>query len=164
MSFRIEGKDRARKNALASIEELERRFTHNLDSLIVEIDNHIKSVTPVNEGQAVRNYIWTRNTPNTVVYEAIDNGPPGATNNMALGSEPRRAVNEAAAADSLGTLGVIANPFATFYLTNLSPDIVGLELGILPGPPLSSRSPQGMFGITAAYFNSLVASRGMLSK
>lgn len=162
MSFRIEGKDAARKAALSSIDELERRFTRNVAQLIEDVDIHIKALTPVNTGQAVRNYIWTRNSPNSVVYEAIDNGPPGATNNMSLGMEPRRGVNESAAAESLDSLNLAVNPFGTFYLTNLSPDIVGLELGILPGPPLRSRSPQGMFGITSAYFNALIESRGML--
>lgn len=158
----IIGKDAARAAAMASIAEAERKFALNLDALVRDIDDHIKALTPVNTGQAVRNYIWSVGQPNSVVYEAIDNGPPGPTNSMTLGSEPRRGPNEAAAARSLGTLGIAANPFAVIYLTNLSPDIEGLELGLLPGPPLRSRSPSGMFGITAAYFNSLIASKGML--
>lgn len=160
-SVRLEGKDRARAAAMASIEELEARFAANLSEVVQEIDDHIKAVTPVNTGQAVRNYIWTRETPNSIVYDAIDNGPVGPTNSMPLGVEPRRGVNEDAAAESLAGLDIEVNPFGTFYLTNLSPDIVGLEAGTLPGPPLRSRSPNGMFGITALYIKSLVASKGM---
>lgn len=156
------GKDAARRNAMASIEALERKFTQNLDQLVRDIDDHIKALTPVNTGQAVRNYIWSIGSPNSIVYDAIDNGPPGPTNSMSLGSEPRRGPNEEAAARSLTTLNLQQNPFAQIYLTNLSPDIEGLELGLLPGPPLRSRSPSGMFGITASYFNSVIASRGML--
>lgn len=159
---RLEGRERAHKAALASIEELERRFAKNLVELIEDIDHHIKSLTPVNTGQAVRNYIWSANTPNSITFDAIDNGPTGRTNQMALGTEPRRGVNEDAAADSMRNLGLINNPFGVVYLTNNSPDIVGLEMGILPGPPFKSRAPRGMFGVTSAYFNALVASKGIL--
>lgn len=156
------GKEAARAAAMASIAAMERKFAQNLDNLVRDIDTHIKALTPVNTGQAVRNYIWTIGSPNSIVYDAIDNGPPGPTNNMSLGSEPRRGPNEAAAERSLGSLGLIANPFGQIFLTNLSPDIQGLEYGLLPGPPLRSRSPSGMFGITAAYFSSLIATKGML--
>lgn len=162
MSARLEGKSQAYNAAMASIDDLERRFAQNLDELVNEIDTHIKSLTPVNTGQAVRNYIWSRGIPNSVVFSAIDNGDPGHTNTMALGTEPRRDVNESAAAESLGTLGINANPFGVFYLTNNSPDIVGLEMGILPGPPFKSRSPRGMFGVTDQTFNALVSTQGIL--
>jgi hypothetical protein len=105
--------------------------------------------------------IWSAGAPNSFVYEAIDNGPTGQTNSMTLGSEPRRQPNEEASEASLLGLN-ISNPFQVFYLTNLSPDIGGLELGILPGPPLKSRSPNGMFGIVHAQIAAKVAARGML--
>lgn len=159
---RLEGREAAYAAAMKSIDALEQRFARNVTALVQEIDIYIKAVTPVNTGQAVRNYIWTRDVPNTIVFDAIDNGPTGRTNAMSLGSEPRRAVNEDAAADSLSTLNLANNPFAAIYLTNLSPDIVGLELGILPGPPFKSRSPRGMFGIADAYFNTLISAKGIL--
>lgn len=161
MGFAIEGKDRARAAAMASIEALEQRFAANLEDVVREIDDHIKSVTPVNTGQAVRNYIWTIGTPNAVTYDAIDSGPVGRTNQMALGVEPRRPANEQAAAESITNLNLRGNPFGVIYLTNLSPDIVGLEAGTLPGPPLRSRSPNGMFGITAQYIKGYIAAKGM---
>lgn len=157
------GKKEARNAALASIDALEKRFASNVEVLILEVDTFIKSVTPVNTGQAVRNYCWSRGVPTMETYDAIDNGPPGPTNSMVLGSEPRRAPNEAAAFITLLALDVVSNPFGAFYLANNSPDIEGLELGIYPGPPLKSRSPSGMFGITSAFANALVASKGMLS-
>lgn len=157
------GKEQARKNALASLDALEAKFASNLEVLVLEIDTLIKAVTPVNTGQAVRNYCWSRGVANMETYEAIDNGPPGPTNSMALGAEPRRAPNEAAAFATMLALDIGGNPFGTFYLANNSPDIEGLELGIYPGPPLKSRSPQGMFGITAIYIKTLVEAKGMLS-
>ena len=159
----IIGKDKARKEALASIQKLESNFAKNLNHLVTEIDSQIKSVTPVHTGQAVRNYIWTVGTPNNITYDAIDNGDPGRTNSMALGEEPRRGVNESAAAQSLPSLALATNPFGVIYLTHHSPDIVGLEKGVLPGPPLRSRSPGGMFGLTGAYVNVWVRAKGMLS-
>lgn len=161
MPFAIEGKDRARAAAMASIAEAEARFAANLEDVVREIDEHIKAVTPVNTGQAVRNYIWSMNTPNSVVHDAIDSGPVGRTNSMALGVEPRRAANENASAETISSLNLRANPFGVIHLTNLSPDIVGLEAGTLPGPPLRSRSPNGMFGITAQYIKGYIASKGM---
>ena len=156
----IVGKQEARRAALNSIDALERRIARNIGEIIVEIDDLIKSLTPVNTGQAVRNYIWTMNSPFRGVLDPIDNGPPGPTNSMALGTEPRRGPNEAAAAESLGNINM-RDPFGVIYLTNTSPDIVGLELGLLPGPPLKSRSPQGMFGITQATIVNRVKARGI---
>ena len=158
----VRNKEKARKDALASIARLRQRAAANIETLCNEIDEHIKSLTPVHTGQAVRNYIWTIGQPFTGVYEAIDNGPTGHTNSMPLGSEPRRGVNEDAAARSLTSLN-FTNPFATIYLTNNSPDIEGLELGLLPGPPLSSRSPSGMFGLVNAFVNAKISAKGILS-
>lgn len=160
-SFRIAGKDAARQAARKSIADAQARAAGSIKAMIHEIDDHIKALTPVYTGQAVRNYIWTAGAPNTTVYEAIENGETGQTNNMPLGNEPRRSSNEAAAAQSLDALD-FGNPFQTFYLTNLSPDIEGLELGILPGPPLSSRSPNGMFGLTQQYISTKYGSKGIL--
>jgi hypothetical protein len=155
------GKEQARAKAMASIEAMERRFAVRMEEVIRETDTFIKSLTPVNTGQAVRNYIWSQGSPNKITFDPIDNGPTGRTNAMELGSEPRRWPNEEAAAQSIDTLN-FRNPFQTFYLTNNSPDIEGLELGILPGPPYKSRSPNGMFGITHAFINAKVAQKGMM--
>jgi hypothetical protein len=121
----------------------------------------LASLTPVNTGEAVRNYIWTIGTPNEIAQPAIDNGPTGPTNSMPLGAEPRRHVNEEAADASLLSLNM-SNPFQTFICSNVSPDIEGLELGILPGPPWKSRSPNGMFGLVQAFITTTVEAKGML--
>lgn len=130
--------------------EFENKLSVKMMVLCGEIDFYIKSLTPVYTGQSVRNYIWTAEQPFDMVLEAIDNGPTGHTNSMPLGHEPRREVNEEAAAVTLAQLN-FSNPFQTFILTNNSPQIGGLELGLLPGPPMKSRSPSGMFGLTHAW-------------
>jgi hypothetical protein len=157
----IQNKAAVRAAAMKSIADLEARFAKNVEALVHEIDDHIKSLTPVYTGQAVRNYIWTMGSPNTIVYDAINNGPTGFTSRMALGTEPRRGDNEAAAAESIATLN-FRNPFGVIYLTNNSPDIVGLELGIFPVAS-QSRSPNGMFKITEGFFATKIASKGILS-
>lgn len=161
MSFAIQGKDDARRRALASIDQLEARFARNVETLVREVDAFIKAKTPVHTGSAVRNYNWSVGAPDMSYNDPIDNGPPGHTNRMALGTEPRRKPNEEAAAQSLTGLN-FGNPFQTFILNNTDPDIGGLEMGLLPGPPLTSRSPNGMFGITQAYFSAKIAAKGML--
>lgn len=140
-----------------------RRFENNLSVRLMvlcgEIDFYIKSLTPVHSGQSVRNYIWTSGVAFQGVLAAIDNGDPGRTNAMPLGSEPRRHANEEAAAASLLRLN-FQNPFQTFMLTNNAPQIGGLELGLLPGPPLKSRSPAGMFGLTHQWVMLDIYTRG----
>lgn len=158
----IPNKEATRAAALASIDALEARFATNVARLVHDTDHYIKSKTPVYTGQAVRNYIWTMGAGSSTVLSAIDNGPTGHTNNMALGTEPRRAPNEAAAASTLASLD-FANPFHAYVLTNNSPDIGGLEEGALPGAPLRPRSPNGMFNLTQHYMSELLAVKGILS-
>lgn len=103
--------------------------------------------TPVWEGQTVRNYIMTLNAPFVGEYAASGGGDTGRTNSMALGAEPRRGVNAAAALQSGSVLNE-DNCFTHIFITNNSEAVMGLELGLLPGAGYKPRSPQGMFGIT----------------
>lgn len=155
------GKTDARRKAMESIARLEQNFGKNIQVITITAQKMLESLTPVNTGQAVRNYVWTIGEPNEIAQPAIDNGPPGPTNSMPLGAEPRRHVNEEAADATLLGLN-LSNPFQTFICSNVSPDIEGLELGILPGPPWKSRSPNGMFGLVQAFITTTVESKGML--
>lgn len=56
--------------------------------------------TPVWSGETVRNYTVGIGNANPIYSGYVDNGPPGDTNNMPLGVEPRRGPNEAAAMTS----------------------------------------------------------------
>ena len=153
---RREVEQRVRK----SMASFAKRLGQGIEDICEEIDETIKAHTPVNTGSAVRNYIWSVGTPSSVVYDAINNGPPGPTNSMPLGAEPRRDVNERAARESLVALD-FQNPFQTFILVNNDPDIAGLEYGLLPTAE-KSRSPNGMFGLTQNYISELVRSKGFL--
>ncbi|MDW9531874.1 hypothetical protein RWE87_13280 [Sinorhizobium meliloti] len=121
----------------------------------------ITSKTPVWSGQALRNWVWSVGQPNTSsAKEALGTMDPGPTNSMPLGAEPRRAINQAAADETLAAIST-RNPFKQFWLTNNSPDILDLEYGKLPTPS-SSRSPRGMVRVTVQ--NLLLALEGGAKK
>jgi len=126
-----------------------KEFAKRLNNISRYSHKQLMSKTPVYEGTTVRNYILTMNTPSSTTYSPIGSGPTGQTNAMPLGSEPRRPANEAAAAESLNNLKIdVNNPFVRIFISNNSDSVAGLEVGALPGTPLQSRSPNGMFGIT----------------
>jgi hypothetical protein len=104
--------------------------------------------TPVWEGKTVRNYIMTVGSPFAGEFDEIGTGPTGVTSQMALGSEPRRAAN-AEAALATGSVLTLKNAFSQIYISNNTDTVAGLENGDLPGDGKPSRSPQGMFAITA---------------
>lgn len=152
--------NKVRKEVMKSMEGFQRRFSRGMEELCIEIDDTIKSHTPVWSGRAVRNYLWSTGSPDTRSFEPIDNGPPGPTNSMPLGVEPRRATNEDAARETLMALD-FTNPFQTFILTNNADDIEGLEFGLLP-TPAKSRSPNGMFALTQNYAAAYLNAKGIL--
>lgn len=89
--------------------------------------------TPVWSGAAIANYQWSVGAPQTINIAFIDNGDPGHTNLMPLGSEPRRGPNEEIATASLERLS-FENPYQFYILNNNDPDIMDLEYGALPSP------------------------------
>lgn len=156
----VKNRAKVEKQVRASMANFQKRLSRGIEEVCQEIDDTIKAHTPVNTGKAVRNYNWSAGAPDYTVHEAIDNGPTGPTNSMQLGAEPRRDVNERAAAASLARVD-FSNPFQAFFLTNSADDIEGLEFGLLPTPE-KSRSPNGMFGLTQNYISELVRSKGFL--
>lgn len=121
------------------------RITHAIDELHVAIEER----TPVWSGSAVANFQWSNGSPNYTFIEPIDNGDPGPTNTMALGTEPRRPPNAQLSLDSLMSLD-IGDGTGIYYLNNNDPDIEDLEMGALPTPALS-RSPAGMIDVSVHY-------------
>lgn len=161
MGFSVTNRREIEAKVRSSMQRFENGLSVKIMTLCGEIDEYIKSLTPVYSGQSVRNYIWSSGAGFAGVLDAIDTGPTGKTNTMPLGVEPRREANEEAAAESLLALN-FGNPFQTFILTNNSPQISGLELGLLPGPPLKSRSPNGMFGLTHEWVITKINTEGFI--
>lgn len=135
------------------------KFTALIDKVTNAVHFSLLEKTPVHSGETVRNYIWTQDSPfNGPSISPIANSPTGQTNKMALGSEPRRSINEAAATATLEAL-TFSKPFKKYFVTNNAPQVRGLEAGELPtGPGLTSRSPKGMFLITEVAVNAKIKS------
>jgi len=123
-------------------------LTKTLRAVTKVVHRSLLAKTPVYTGETVRNYILTMDSPHGgVVFPPIGIQDTGPTNSMSLGTEPRRAANEAASLATQGNLN-LSDPFKKIFISNASPAVAGLEMGLLPPPPLRSRSPQGMFAIT----------------
>lgn len=105
--------------------------------------------TPVHTGEALANMQWSMDHEDGEVFPAQGSGPTGATNSMALGTEPRRAENQAMADHSLHRLS-FTMPFHRYIFQNNSLTAGPLESGIWPLAPFRQRSPQGMFAVTMA--------------
>lgn len=116
------------------------------DELLVRLNEKVLSRTPVWEGDTVHNWRWSIGAPNLSHEDPIDTGPPGATNQMPLGSEPRRSANEASPRQSLAAVMTHRDPVA-IYLTNTADSAASLEYGLLPSQA-RSRSPAGMVRIS----------------
>jgi hypothetical protein len=90
------GKAEARRRALESIARLEAELRQEPADHHDHCPKDAGVLTPVNTGQAVRNYVWTIGTPNEVT--AGDRQWPARPDQLdAAGAEPRRHANEEAA-------------------------------------------------------------------
>jgi len=143
-----------RSNASSFAKQLENCYQKKIEEAATRVFKTARFVhkslidkTPVWEGVTVRNYIMTIGTPYAGVLPEIGGVPTGRTNQMPLGTEPRRAENAAAALES-GSVLTKVNAFSKIYITNNSDSVSGLEHGELPGDGYTPRSPNGMFGIT----------------
>ena len=102
--------------------------------MLKKLNEKILAATPVWMGDALLNWRWSTRAPD-MNYEKARGGstPPGHTNEMALGEEPRRAANEVRPRRSLAAALRAKFP-TTIYLTNTSPHATELEYGLLPTP------------------------------
>ena len=102
--------------------------------------------TPVHTGKSLANWVWSVGTPFSGTIKESTSGDIGQTRNAPLGSEGRRASNQAKVNQTLSSLD-FSNPFQVFYLTNNAESIMDLEYGKLPTSK-DSRSPDGMARIS----------------
>lgn len=124
----------------------EKMIREKVKRIVYYAHQNILERTPVWSGRAIRNWVWTMDAPNGTEFEPIENGPTGQTNEMPLGTEPRRAANAAASTATLEALK-FTNPFRQYWLSNNANDIIQLEYGLLPDPE-RSRQPGGMYRVT----------------
>lgn len=80
------------------VKDFEKEAVLKMKNAVLVIMTELFSRTPVWTGETVRNYAVGLGTrPSGGSKGAIGSGDPGPTNSMAMGSEPRRPANEAAA-------------------------------------------------------------------
>lgn len=139
-----------------SEERFHKMFSDRVRKVMTEGMRRLLAKTPVNTGQAVMNYVATGGTAyGGGVKEA--GKPVEATNELALGAERLRPGAEAVALATLAQVD-FSDPYKVFWITNKSPNIAGLEYGLLPEAPYTPRSPQGMFGVTVRELMALLGS------
>jgi hypothetical protein len=116
--------------------EYERQF-------VIELNKRILALTPVWEGDSIANYVWSVGSPLLTHISPIGGVAPGPTNTMALGTEPRRAENEAMVRERLASVLAAQLP-ANIYMTNSAPEIVNLEYRQNPTPDRTRVRSGGM--------------------
>lgn len=106
-------------------------------AMLIRLNERILANTPVWEGDTILNWRWSTLAPDTAHEDPRGQGiPTGHTNQMRLGDEPRRAINEARPRRSL--LGALnARAPTDIYLSNTSDSANALEYGLLPTPQTS---------------------------
>ena len=117
--------------------QAEQKFSQHEDKVLIALNERILAATPVWEGDTILNWRWSTVAPQFEHEEPRGQEiPTGRTNEMPLGQEPRRAINEERPRRSL--LGALkAKKPVDIYLTNTSDSAVALEYGLLPTPERS---------------------------
>lgn len=125
---------------------IQNKYKRALVKFAVQMNDRLLARTPVWEGTVLRNWQWSVGSPARSRLAPEGGGiPPGPTNTMALGQEPRRAINESAQKEQftrfLGMMVTLPMP-GNIYLTNNAPNAVAAEYGTVPSAE-RSRTPNG---------------------
>jgi len=123
-------------------------FEERVRRIATHIHEGLLAKTPVWQGETIANYQWSIDVPMATKVGFVSSpADPGPTNTMPLGTEPRRAPNEAIANASFASISFKGSFGRVIYVTNNAEQWGGLEAGGLPLAPLRQRSPQGMAGV-----------------
>ena len=111
------------KRLLKEVKDLEQEGVRQLKLAAITVIEALQSKTPVWSGETVRNYaVGVGQKPSGGEKAPIGTSPPGDTNSMSLGEEPRRPANEAAAiADAHASLSRLRR-LQSLVITNLVSD------------------------------------------
>ncbi len=113
------------------LEQVQYDVVKHQRDIITKLTDKILARTPVWMGDTVANWRWSIGAPDETVMPSPASGPPGETNSMPLGVEPRRAASEAVARRSMAAVLRINTP-EVLYLTNAIDSVMGIEYGFLP--------------------------------
>lgn len=133
--------------------EAQECLTRRIERIAVLLNEKLMEKTPVWSGSTIRNWNWSIGAPDMDVHEPEGQGtPPGPTNSMSIGSEPRRGEN--ISAQKLDFEVFLAELRATrqvemVYLTNASKAATLVEYGLAPGgPDQVVRAPSGVLRVS----------------
>ena len=134
-----------RKELMAAVKEVERQGAAEVERAAWVVLEGLLSWTPVWEGQVLRSYTVSIDSPVTANRQPLGTGDPGPTNSMALGDEPRRGPNEAAVrSEAAGALRALSRGLRTVWVTNGSDLWDLVDSGGAPGGPGQQiRNPGG---------------------
>lgn len=113
------------------LEKVQDDLVERQHQIVILLTQKILERTPVWMGDTVANWRWSVGSPDETVERSPASGPPGETNSMPLGVEPRRAASEAVAKRSMTAILSINTP-EVLYLTNATDSVLGIEYGFLP--------------------------------
>lgn len=102
--------------------------------------------TPVYTGSTLVNYRWSIGAAVEGVRKPVETGgKPGTTSKLPLGSEPRRAANQAQIDEEFHAMlaSVRENPFQDIFLVNNKPNFTDIEYGTYAREGKTSRTPPG---------------------
>lgn len=126
------------------VKDLEKEAIISVQNAAVIVTQECMKNTPVWEGEVVRNYsAGVGSKSGAGAKPPIGSGPTGETKSMALGAEPRRPANEAAA---LGEVrGAVAGMRALedVFISNASDNFNRADSGAAPTPQ-QARNPGGI--------------------
>lgn len=104
--------------------------------------------TPVWEGTAIRNYVWYAAGGGAGgEKQALGSGDPGPTNDMSLGSEPRRPANEAAARADMETFLGAMRKLTSVRVSNTAAHFDLVDNGSAPTGD-RARNPGGVMKVS----------------
>lgn len=142
--MKFDGVDAEIARLFEGVKKLEADAIREVQRATMVVAQEMMDRTPVWEGTVVRNFAAAVGTsPSGSEKSAIGSGDPGPTNSMALGSEPRRPANEAAARAEIAQSVAGMRALKDVFIGNTSNDFDKADSGALPTPQ-RSRNPGGI--------------------
>lgn len=128
----------------SGVKELEQKAIKEVQSATVVVVKECMNNTPVWEGEVVRNFTaGVGSAPGGAAKKPIGGVDPGPTNSMALGSEPRRPANEAAAMSDVKGAVTGMRSLQDVFIGNASDNFNRADSGAAPTPQ-TARNPGGI--------------------
>src|SRR5688572_17518393 len=129
----ISGVDAEMKRMKAELKAFEMKAVEETKRAARVLMAELFAHTPVWEGTVVRNYVWfAGGGGGGGEKQALGSGDPGPTNDMSMGSEPRRGANESAARADMDAFLSTLKKLTTISVTNTAGHFDLVDSGSAP--------------------------------